>query len=77
MLRLYDSDYRAVERQLQASRDAHYIDYAIHASILRSEQVKDIPYLKKKGINSLKIYMNLGADLNLIYMDLEPGEHGV
>ncbi|HEX6561743.1 MAG TPA: amidohydrolase family protein [Nitrososphaera sp.] len=77
MLRLYDSDYRAVERQLQASRGTHYIDYAIHASILRSEQVKDIPYLKKKGINSLKIYMNLGADLNHIYMDLEPGEHGV
>ena len=77
MLRLYDSDYSAVERQLQASVNAHYVDYAIHASILRKEQVKDIPYLKKKGISSLKIYMNLGADLNHIYMDLEPGEHGV
>lgn len=77
MLRLYDSDYRAIEKQLQASKGTHYIDYAIHASILRSEQVQDIPNLKKIGINSLKIYMNLGADLNHIYMDLEPGEHGV
>ena len=75
MLRLYDS-YRNVARQLQASRGTHYIDYSIHASILRPEQVKDIPYLSEVGINSLKIYMNLGADLNHIYMDLEPGAHG-
>jgi dihydropyrimidinase len=76
MLRLYGS-YRDVARQLQASRGNHYIDYSIHASILRPEQVKDIPYLKELGINSLKIYMNLGADLNHIYMDLEPGAQGV
>jgi dihydropyrimidinase len=73
MLRLYDDSYRAVEKQLKASKGSHYIDYAIHASILKKEQVKDIPYLKKKGVNSLKIYMNLGADLNRIYMDLDPG----
>ncbi len=77
MLRLYDDSYRAVEKQLKASRGAHYIDYSIHASILKKEQVKDVAYLKKKGITSLKIYMNLGADLNHIYMDLDPGEHGV
>lgn len=77
MLRLYDDGYRALEKQLQASRDAHYVDYAIHASILKKEQVKDIPYLKSVGVNSLKIYMNLGADLNRIYMDLDPGEHQV
>jgi dihydropyrimidinase len=76
MLRLYES-YRNVTKQLQASRGNHYIDYSIHASILRPEQVKDVPYLKELGINSLKIYMNLGADLNHIYMDLEPGSHGV
>lgn len=76
MLRLYES-YRNVTKQLEASRSNHYIDYSIHASILRLEQVKDIPYLKELGINSLKIYMNLGADLNHIYMDLEPGTHGV
>jgi dihydropyrimidinase len=76
MLRLYDS-YRNVAKQLQASRGNHCIDYSIHASILRPEHVKDIPYLKELGINSLKIYMNLGADLNHIYMDLEPGTHGI
>src|SRR5919198_1975073 len=59
MLRLYES-YHSVTRQLQASRGNHYIDYSIHASILRPEQVKDVPYLNELGINSLKIYMNLG-----------------
>jgi dihydropyrimidinase len=76
MLRLYGS-YRGVTKQLQASIGNHYIDYSIHASILRPEQVKDVSYLKELGINSLKIYMNLGADLNRIYMDLEPGTHGI
>jgi dihydropyrimidinase len=77
MLRLYDRYYHNIGRQLKASRGSHYIDYSIHASILQPEQVKDIQYLKEIGVNSLKIYMNLGADLNHIYMDLEPGEHGV
>jgi dihydropyrimidinase len=77
MLRLYGDSYRAIERQLAASKGSHYIDYAVHASILKPSQVKDIPYLKDMGVNSLKIYMNLGADLNHIYMDLDPGEHGV
>lgn len=77
MLRLYDNSYRAIEKQLAASRGTHHTDYAIHASILKTPQVNDIPYLKSKGVNSLKIYMNLGADLNHIYMDLDPGEHAV
>lgn len=76
MLRLNES-YRNVAKQLQASMGNHYIDYSVHASILTPEQVKDIPFLKELGINSLKIYMNLGADLNHIYMDLEPGARGV
>ena len=76
MLRLYDS-YRNVAKQLEGSRGSHYIDYSIHASILRPDQVKDIAYLREIGINSLKIYMNLGADLNRIYMDLEPGIPGI
>src|SRR5574341_1338909 len=77
MLRLSDNSYSAIEKQLQASRGNHFVDYAIHASILKQEQVNDIPYLKGVGVNSLKIYMNLGADLNRIYMDLDPGEHKV
>lgn len=76
MLRLYES-YRTVTKQLEASKGNHFIDYSIHASILRPEQVKDVTLLKELGINSLKIYMNLGGDLNHIYMDLEPGAHGV
>lgn len=74
MLRLSDNSYRTIEKQLQASKGSHHVDYSIHASILKKEQVKDILYLKRIGINSLKIYMNLGADLNRIYMDLDPGE---
>ena len=76
MLRLYES-YRNVTRQLEASKKNHHIDYSIHASILRPEQLNEITYLKELGINSLKIYMNLGADLNHIYMDLEPDSHGI
>ena len=76
MLRLYES-YRNVTRQLDASKKNHHIDYSIHASILRPEQLNEITYLKELGINSLKIYMNLGADLNHIYMDLEPDTRGI
>ena len=74
MLRLYDGYDRGnnITKQLRASNGNHFVDYAIHASILRADQVTDIPYLKELGISSLKIYMNLGADLNRIHMDLEP-----
>lgn len=78
MLRLFDGYCNSnITKQLQASKGNHYIDYSIHASILRPDQVRDIPYLKELGISSLKIYMNLGADLNRIHMDLEPGTHGI
>ena len=73
MLRLFD-DYsnNNISKQLRASKGNHYIDYSIHTSILQPDQVRDIPYLKELGISSVKIYMNLGADLNRIHMDLEP-----
>ena len=78
MLRLFDGYCNSnITKQLQASKGNHYIDYSIHASILRPDQVRDIPYLKELGISSLKIYMNLGADLNRIHMDLEPGTYGL
>jgi len=77
MLRLYDSYHDNITKQLQASKGNHYTDYSIHASILRPDQLKDIPYLKEMGINSLKIYMNLGSDLNYIHIDAEPGTHGI
>jgi dihydropyrimidinase len=73
MLRLFDSYCNSnISKQLRASKGNHYIDYSIHASILRPGQVRDIPYLKELGISSVKVYMNLGADLNRIHMDLEP-----
>jgi dihydropyrimidinase len=77
MLRLYEGYGDNLERHLKASKSTHFVDYSIHASILRPEHVSDIPYLKRLGVNSLKIYMNLGCDLNHIYMDLDPGSHGI
>jgi dihydropyrimidinase len=78
MLRLYDrySQNNNIIKQLEASKGNHYIDYSIHASILRPDQVMDIPYLRELGITSLKIYMNLGGELNRIHMDLAPGTYG-
>ena len=73
MLRIHESYRKKIGKQLEASKDHHHIDYSVHASILTPYQVKDIPYLKKIGIDSVKIYMNLGAELNRILMDLEPG----
>src|SRR5438874_5177607 len=48
MLRLCES-YRNVTRQLDASKKNHHIDYSIHASILRPEQLNEITYLKELG----------------------------
>jgi dihydropyrimidinase len=76
MLRLFDRySLSKITEQLQASKGNHYIDYSIHASILRPDQVRDIPYLREIGITSLKIYMNLGGKLNRIHMDLDPGSY--
>src|SRR5215208_2613531 len=77
MLRLFDgyANGNNITKQLRASKGNHFVDYAIHASILRPDQVTDIPYLRELGVSSLKIYMNLGADLNRIHMDLEPDSY--
>jgi dihydropyrimidinase len=77
MLRLYDRYSSFLDEQLAAGRGNHYVDYSAHASILRPGQVQDIPDLRKKGVGSLKIYMNLGADLNRIFMDARPGIHEI
>jgi dihydropyrimidinase len=75
MLRMRER-YVDIEKHLQASKSTHHIDYSIHASILRAEQINDIKYSKRKfGINSFKIYANLGQDLNRILMDIEPGSN--
>src|ERR671920_652531 len=77
MLRIHESYQKKIGKQLEASKHHHHIDYSVHASILTPDQIQDIAYLKKIGINSVKIYMNLGADLNRILMDLEPGNHDI
>jgi dihydropyrimidinase len=78
MLRLFDGySNNNITKQLRASKGNHYIDYSIHASILRQDEVRDIPYLNELGISSVKVYMNLGADLNRIHMDLEPDTYRV
>jgi dihydropyrimidinase len=75
MLRLY-SDYRNnIKKQIDAGLKNHVIDFTIHPSILFEQHLQDISYLIQEiGINSFKVYMNLGSKLNQIHMDLNPME---
>lgn len=78
MLRLYSDYHSNIKEQIMASEKNHIIDYTIHPSILIDSHLEDIPYLvNKEGINSFKIYLNLGAHLNSIHMDLNPKEENV
>jgi dihydropyrimidinase len=72
MLRLYESYEQKILDHLRASENSHFIDYSIHASILSSKQIDNIPYLCKMGVTSFKLYMNLGSSDNRILMDMEP-----
>jgi dihydropyrimidinase len=72
MLRVYESYKEEISKHLEASARNHFIDYGIHASILNSDQVKDISYLYQSGIHSFKLYMNLGSTDNRILMDMSP-----
>ena len=74
MLRLSGSYKKNLDSQLLASSKTHYVDYSIHASILHRNQIDEMEFCKSKGINSFKIYMNLGEDLGHIYMDMQPEE---
>jgi len=78
MLRL-DSDYKNnIKKQIEASLQNHIIDFSIHCSILTEQHLKDISYLTQEtGINSFKVYMNLGSKLNQIHMDLDPMEKDI
>jgi len=76
MMRL-DGSYRKITKQLEVSAKSHITDYAVHASILKLDQVKDMKYLKGLGINSFKIYMNLGSCLNKILAEQEPGSTSI
>lgn len=72
MIRL-EGSYRNIVSHLEASKNSHITDYAVHASILQRKQTSEMSYLKSIGINSFKIYMNLGSHLNRILADLDPG----
>lgn len=72
MLRVYESYKDEISKHLEASARNHFIDYGIHASILNSDQVKDISHLYQSGIHSFKLYMNLGSTDNRILMDMHP-----
>jgi dihydropyrimidinase len=75
MLRLNESYSQKIGEQLKASEKNHFIDYAIHASILNPNQIEDIPFLCNSGITSFKLYMNLGTTDNRILMDMSPYEN--
>lgn len=77
MLRLYDDSFQTLDDQLAASSKSHYVDYAVHASILKRQQLAYLPMLRERGITSLKVYMNLGADLGRIFMDVPPATHKI
>jgi len=77
MLRLADRYNNNIIKHLQASRGTHHIDYGIHASIIKPTQLEDLLFLRKVGINSYKIYANLGQEVNRILVDLEPGKHSL
>ncbi|MDR4512948.1 MAG: dihydroorotase family protein [Nitrososphaeraceae archaeon] len=78
MLRL-DSRYKhSITKQLEASLNNHYVDFTMHPSILQQGHLEDVNFLNKKiGINSFKLYMNLGSGLNHIHVDLNPDENKV
>jgi len=73
MLRLSGSYKKLLGPHLLESSRHHYIDYAIHASILQKNQINEMEFCAKKGITSFKLYMNLGDDMEYVYMDMEPG----
>ncbi len=75
MLRLSTS-YHDIREHMDWGRSSHFVDYSIHPSILKRDQIQDIRYLKKElGIGSVKIYTNLDKDVGRILVDLEPGTH--
>ncbi|MGI0003265.1 MAG: dihydroorotase, partial [Nitrosopumilaceae archaeon] len=72
MLRLGGSYKKLLDAHLDESSKSHYVDYTIHASILKKDQINEMEYCTKKGITSFKLYMNLGEDVGYVYTDMEP-----
>jgi dihydropyrimidinase len=72
MLRLGDSYKKSLASQLEASAKTHFVDYTIHASIFNKQQIEEMKFCVENGITSFKLYMNLGADMGHVYMDMAP-----
>ena len=77
MLRLGGSYKKLLDSHLLESSTSHYIDYTIHASILQKNQIEEMEFCIKKGINSFKLYMNLGQDVCHVYTDMTPGTNSL
>jgi len=77
MLRLGGSYKKLLDSHLLESSTSHYIDYTIHASILQKNQIEEMEFCVKKGVNSFKIYMNLGQDVDHVYTDMTPGTNSL
>jgi len=73
MLRLGRSYRTHLLAQLAASTTAHYVDYAIHATIFDRKQADEMKFCIENGITSFKLYMNLGGEIGHVYMDMDPG----
>lgn len=73
MLRLGGSYKNSLGAHLSASRQTHHIDYTLHASIFNSSQVDEMEFCRDNEVTSFKIYMNLGAEIGHVYMDMTPG----
>ena len=74
MLRLSGSYKKNLDSHLAESSKSHYVDYSIHAAILHKDQIDEMEFCREKGITSFKIYMNLGDEVDHVYMDMQPGE---
>lgn len=74
MLRMGGSYKKNLDSHLEQSSRSHYVDYAIHASILHENQVDDMEFCAKKGVTSFKLYMNLGDEVGHVYLDMVPGK---
>ncbi|MDI1495013.1 MAG: Dihydropyrimidinase [Cenarchaeum symbiont of Oopsacas minuta] len=72
MLRLGGSYKKFLGEQLEASKEKHYIDYAIHASIFDHLQAEEMDFCARSGVTSFKLYMNLGSEIGHVYMDMSP-----
>ena len=77
MLRMGGSYTKELDLHLAESAKSHYVDYTVHASILHENQIDEMDYCTKKGISSFKLYMNLGDEVNHVYMDMTPGKNAL